>query len=324
MILELTNPEVELAALDAESRSCARPRPRCRAQGAAREPAPDQRADLARIESEYRAGAAAGRRRRRRSRSRGWSSDARARQLSSVAAEELATRRDRRAEAPVDRGRRDPRRSSPRSRPRSSSGARSPRCAGASSSALQVRAGLDGVLQEVPVEVGQRVTPGTNLARVAQPEQLKAVAADPGDAGPRRPDRPAGLDRHAQRRRRRPRRRASTRPCRTGPSRSTWPSTGDAAAGRPARPDASTARSRSSGWPNVAVRRAGRRCGQPRATVGLFRLGRRARTRRSACRSSSAGRRSTRSRCARGLAAGDQVILSDMSAWDAHDRIRLK
>ena len=41
-------------------------------------------------------------------------------------------------------------------------------------SALTVRAGIHGVLQEVPVEVGQEVTPGQNLARVAQPDQLKA------------------------------------------------------------------------------------------------------------------------------------------------------
>lgn len=40
--------------------------------------------------------------------------------------------------------------------------------------ALKVKAGTDGVLQQLPVEVGQRVTPGTNLARVAQPEHLKA------------------------------------------------------------------------------------------------------------------------------------------------------
>ncbi len=39
---------------------------------------------------------------------------------------------------------------------------------------LKVRAGLAGVLQEVPVEEGERVTPGTRLARVAQPEHLKA------------------------------------------------------------------------------------------------------------------------------------------------------
>ena len=41
-------------------------------------------------------------------------------------------------------------------------------------SSLQVRAGIDGVLQQVPVEEGQRVTPGTNLARVARPDRLKA------------------------------------------------------------------------------------------------------------------------------------------------------
>jgi HlyD family secretion protein len=40
--------------------------------------------------------------------------------------------------------------------------------------ALHVRAGIDGVLQLVPVDVGQHVTPGTNLARVADPKKLKA------------------------------------------------------------------------------------------------------------------------------------------------------
>jgi RND family efflux transporter MFP subunit len=39
---------------------------------------------------------------------------------------------------------------------------------------LKVRAGINGVLQEVPVQVGQRVTPGANLARVAEPGKLKA------------------------------------------------------------------------------------------------------------------------------------------------------
>ena len=39
---------------------------------------------------------------------------------------------------------------------------------------LQVRAGLSGVLQEVAVEIGQQVTPGMNLARVAEPSHLIA------------------------------------------------------------------------------------------------------------------------------------------------------
>jgi HlyD family secretion protein len=40
---------------------------------------------------------------------------------------------------------------------------------------LTVRAGINGVLQEVDVEVGQRVAIGTILAKVADPKKLKAV-----------------------------------------------------------------------------------------------------------------------------------------------------
>lgn len=39
---------------------------------------------------------------------------------------------------------------------------------------LRVRAGTSGVLQEVSVQVGQQVTPGFNIARVADPLSLKA------------------------------------------------------------------------------------------------------------------------------------------------------
>ena len=39
---------------------------------------------------------------------------------------------------------------------------------------LKIRAGIAGVLQQVPVDVGQRISPGTNLARVADPARLKA------------------------------------------------------------------------------------------------------------------------------------------------------
>src|SRR6185295_17366295 len=41
--------------------------------------------------------------------------------------------------------------------------------------ALNVRAGTLGVLQQVSVQVGQQVTPGLNIARVADPASLKAV-----------------------------------------------------------------------------------------------------------------------------------------------------
>lgn len=39
---------------------------------------------------------------------------------------------------------------------------------------LRVRAGIPGVLQQVSVEVGQRLSPGANIARVAEPSRLKA------------------------------------------------------------------------------------------------------------------------------------------------------
>ena len=39
---------------------------------------------------------------------------------------------------------------------------------------LEVRAGIDGVLQQVDVQAGQRVSTGTTIARVAQPDRLKA------------------------------------------------------------------------------------------------------------------------------------------------------
>lgn len=44
---------------------------------------------------------------------------------------------------------------------------------------LRVRAGAAGVLQQLQVEVGQQVTPGTILAKVAQPERLKAQVRIP-------------------------------------------------------------------------------------------------------------------------------------------------
>ena len=40
--------------------------------------------------------------------------------------------------------------------------------------ALHVRAGIDGVLTEVPVVEGQRVVAGTNIAKVVDPTHLKA------------------------------------------------------------------------------------------------------------------------------------------------------
>jgi len=45
--------------------------------------------------------------------------------------------------------------------------------------ALRVTAGINGVLEQVPVEVGQQVTAGEKLARVVNPTKLKAVVKVP-------------------------------------------------------------------------------------------------------------------------------------------------
>ncbi len=39
---------------------------------------------------------------------------------------------------------------------------------------LQVRAGTSGILEQVPIEVGQQIASGTNVARVSRPEELMA------------------------------------------------------------------------------------------------------------------------------------------------------
>ena len=54
-----------------------------------------------------------------------------------------------------------------------------------------------GVLQQLPVEVGQRVIPGTNLARVADPTKLKAQVKIAETQAKDIQNRSAGLDRHA-------------------------------------------------------------------------------------------------------------------------------
>jgi multidrug efflux pump subunit AcrA (membrane-fusion protein) len=41
--------------------------------------------------------------------------------------------------------------------------------------ALKVRAGIDGVLVDLPLQVGQHVLPGTMLAKVVEPEHLMAT-----------------------------------------------------------------------------------------------------------------------------------------------------
>ncbi|MGB8776080.1 MAG: HlyD family efflux transporter periplasmic adaptor subunit, partial [Terriglobales bacterium] len=45
--------------------------------------------------------------------------------------------------------------------------------------ALKVRAGIDGVLVDLPLQVGQHVLPGTMLAKVVEPNHLMATLKVP-------------------------------------------------------------------------------------------------------------------------------------------------
>jgi HlyD family secretion protein len=185
--------------------------------------------------------------------------------------------------------------------------------------ALHVRAGLDGILQQVPVEVGQRVTPGTNLARVAQPEKLKAVvkvaetqARDVQLGQKANVDTRNGV--------------IAAHVSRVDPAVQNGTVTVDLALDgqlpKGARPDLSVDGT-------IEIERledvlfVGRPAqAQPDGLVTLFRLdesGREATRVKVQLGHSSVSTIEVRD----GLKVGDQVVLSDMSAWDAYDRVRL-
>jgi len=185
---------------------------------------------------------------------------------------------------------------------------------------LRVRAGLEGVLQLVPVEVGQQVGPGTNLARVANPSRLKAElkiaetqAKDILIGQPVSIDTRNGL--------------VDGKVARIDPSVQNGTVTVDvtldgALPKGAARPDQTVDGT-------IELERltdvlfVGRPAlGQEQSTVGVFKLdpdGTASRTQ------AKIGRMSVdKVELVSGLHAGDQVVLSDMSAWDAYDRVRLQ
>lgn len=184
--------------------------------------------------------------------------------------------------------------------------------------ALKVRAGTAGVLQQVPVEVGARVTPGTNLARVADPGRLKAelriaetqardIALGQVAAVDTRngvvPGRVSRIDPAAT----------------AGTVLVDIELTGELPRG--ARPDLTVDGTiELERLDNVLY--VGRPAfGQEQSTVGLFKLDGQGGASRTAVR---LGRSSVNTiEILEGLQTGDQVILSDMSAWDAFDRVRL-
>jgi HlyD family secretion protein len=188
--------------------------------------------------------------------------------------------------------------------------------------ALHLRAGIEGVLQLVPVEEGQQVTPGTNLARVADPNRLKAEIKIPEtQAKDVRIGQKAAIDtRNGV---------VDGHVSRIDPSVQNGTVTVDVSVDKPF-PPGSGARADLSVDGTVELENlkdvlyVGRPVnGQSDSTIGLFKL---VDDGSEAVRVNvKLGRSSVNTIEIRdGLKVGDKVILSDMSQWDAFDRIRLK
>jgi HlyD family secretion protein len=185
---------------------------------------------------------------------------------------------------------------------------------------LRVRAGLTGMLQLVPVDVGQQVAPGTNLARVANPGRLKAEikiaetqAKDVQIGQSATVDTRNGI--------------MNGHVIRIDPSVQNGTRTvdvsleGDLLKG--AVPDLSVDGTIELQRLNDVVFMGRPAFGQDQSTVGIFKV-------------TPDGNQATRVQVqlgkssvntveiVSGLQPGDKVILSDMSAWDAYERVRLK
>ena len=185
--------------------------------------------------------------------------------------------------------------------------------------ALQVRAGMSGVLQVVPVEIGAQVAAGANLARVADPSQLKAeVHIAESQAKDVQLGQLASIDTHNGV--------VAGRVARIDPAvhegtvRVDVTLTGALPPG--ARPDLSVEGTIQLERLANVVYVARPAIGQDNRTVGIFRLDQNGQyATRTPVR---LGRSSVNTiEIVAGLAPGDRVILSDTSQWDDHDRIRL-
>jgi HlyD family secretion protein len=185
---------------------------------------------------------------------------------------------------------------------------------------LRVRAGADGVLQELEVEVGQRVTEGTILAKVVQPTKLKAQLKIPEtQAKDVQIGQSASVDTRNGL--------IAGHVMRVDPAVQNGTVTVDVKLDgllpKGARPDLSVEGTIE--LENLAdVVYVGRPAfGQPNSTVGIFKLDEDG---KGASRVQvKLGRASVNSvEILGGLEPGDKVILSDMSAWDAFNRIRLE
>ncbi len=185
---------------------------------------------------------------------------------------------------------------------------------------LRVKAGFDGVLTQVPVEVGQQVAPGTNLARVANNVRLKAeLRIAETQAKDIQIGQPASID---TRNGIIPGRVARIDPTVQNATVKVDVSL-EGALPAGARPDLSV-----DGTVELErldnVLYVGRPAfGQEQSTIALFRLDQDGQTADRV--TVKVGKSSVNTiEVLGGLKEGDRVILSDMSAYDAVDRIRLR
>jgi HlyD family secretion protein len=185
--------------------------------------------------------------------------------------------------------------------------------------ALQVRAGVDGILQIVPVDVGQQVTVGTNLARVVNPLRLDAAIKIPEtQAKDVRIGQPATVDTHNEV--------IKGRVIRVDPSVLNGTVTVDVALEGPlpagARPDLSVDGTiELERLDNVLF--VGRPAvGEEHSSAALFKVALDGRASRVKI---AFGKGSVNSlEVLSGVGPGDQVVLSDMSAWNDVDRVHIQ
>jgi HlyD family secretion protein len=185
---------------------------------------------------------------------------------------------------------------------------------------LRVRAGTEGVLEQLPVEVGQRVARDATLAKVTDVRTLKAVVRIPEtQARDVQPGQLASIDTHNGV--------ISGRVVRIDPAVQEGTVAVDVALEgelpRGARPDLTVIGT-------IELERltdvlyVGRPVyGQAHSTVGLFKLLANGET---AIRVQvELGRSSVNTvEIVRGLEVGDEIVLSDMSRWDQFDRVRVR
>ncbi|MGC2247564.1 MAG: HlyD family efflux transporter periplasmic adaptor subunit [Terriglobales bacterium] len=186
--------------------------------------------------------------------------------------------------------------------------------------ALRVRAGIDGILVDLPLQVGQHVLPGTMLAKVVEPDHLMAtIKIAETQARDVQIGEPASVDTHNGV--------IAGSVMRVDPAVQNGTVTVDVKLTgelpKGARPDLSV-----DGTIDLErldnVLYVGRPAfGQENSTISLFKLSPDGQT---AVRVPvKVGRASVNSiQVIEGLHEGDTVILSDMSRWDNTDRVRLE